>query len=102
MNVEPGECAYGASKAALNLSVKSLAQEFAPFGIRINGLACGILDTGMFTSFDEKLKKKFLKRVALKRAAKLEEISSLALFLASERASYITGSIINIDGGFTE
>lgn len=100
INVEPGETAYGASKAALNLSIKSIAQELAPFGVRINGIACGILNTGMYQEFDEKLKKKFLKRVAFKRPAELNEISDLALYLASDNSSYITGSIINIDGGF--
>ena len=100
INVEPGETAYGASKAALNLSIKSIAQELAPFGVRINGIACGILNTGMYQEFDEKLKKKFLKRVAFKRPAELREISDLTLFLASEKSSYITGSIIKIDGGF--
>lgn len=100
INVEPGETAYGASKAALNLSIKSIAQELAPFGVRINGIACGILNTGMYQEFDEKLKKKFLKRVAFKRPAELKEISDMALFLASDKSSYITGSIIKIDGGF--
>lgn len=100
INIEPGETAYGASKAALNLSIKSLAQELAPFGVRINGIACGILDTGMFQAFDDKLKKKFLKRVALNRPAELNEISDMALYLASDKSSYITGSIIRVDGGF--
>lgn len=100
INVEPGESAYGASKAALNLSIQSMAQELAPFGVRINGIACGIMDTGMYQEFDEKLKKKFLKRIALKRPAGLNEISEMALFLASEKSSYITGSIIKVDGGF--
>ena len=100
INVEPGETAYGASKAALNLSIKSLAQELAPFGVRINGIACGIMNTGMFQAFDDKLKKKFLKRVALNRPAELNEISEMALYLASDKSSYVTGSIIRIDGGF--
>lgn len=100
INVEPGECAYGASKAALNLSIESIAQELAPFGVRINGIACGIMNTGMFQAFEDKLKKKFLKRVAFKRPAELAEISELVLFLASDRSSYITGSILKVDGGF--
>lgn len=100
INVEPGETAYGASKAALNLSIKSLAQELAPFGVRINGIACGIMNTGMFQAFDDKLKKKFLKRVALNRPAELNEISEMVLYLASDKSSYVTGSIIRIDGGF--
>ena len=100
INAEPGESAYGASKAALNLSIKSIAQELAPFNVRVNGIACGIMNTGMFQEFDDKLKKKFLKRVALKRAAELNEISAMALFLASDNSSYITGAILKVDGGF--
>lgn len=100
INIEPGESAYGASKAALNLSIQSLAQELAPFGVRINGIACGIMNTGMYQEFDDKLKSKFLKRVALKKPAELSEISEVALFLASEKSSYITGSILKVDGGF--
>ena len=100
INAEPGECAYGASKAALNLSIQSLAQELAPFGVRINGIACGIMETGMYQVLDDKIKNKFLKRVALKRPASLNEISEMALFLASEKSSYISGSIIKVDGGF--
>lgn len=100
MNAEAGECAYGASKAALNYSIKSLSQELAPFNVRINGIACGILDTDMFRSVDDKAQKKLLKRVAIKRPAELHEISEAALFLASDRSSYITGSILKVDGGF--
>ena len=68
--------------------------------MRVNGIACGIMNTGMFQEFDDKLKKKFLKRVALKRAAELNEISAMALFLASDNSSYITGAILKVDGGF--
>lgn len=100
INIEPGECAYGASKAALNLSIQTLAQELAPFKVRINGIACGILNSDMFHSLEDKTQKKFLKRVATKRPAELHEISEVALFLASDKSSYITGSILKVDGGF--
>lgn len=100
INIEPGECAYGASKAALNLSIQSLAQELAPFNVRINGIACGILNSDMFHSLEDKTQKKLLKRVAIKRPAELHEISEVALFLASDKSSYITGSILRVDGGF--
>ena len=99
-NIEPGESAYGASKAALNLFTQSIAQELAPFSIRVNGVACGIMNTGMFQEFDEKLKKKFLKRTIMKRPAELNEVAEMVLFLASEKSSYITGAILSVDGGF--
>ena len=58
------------------------------------------MKTDMFDGFDDKIKKKVLKRVALKRPAELNEIVEMALFLASEKSAYITGSIIKVDGGF--
>lgn len=99
-NIEPGESGYGASKAALNLFTQSIAQELAPFNIRVNGVACGIMNTGMFQEFEDKLKKKFLKRTIMKRPADLQEIADMVLFLASDKASYVTGSIVPVDGGF--
>ena len=68
--------------------------------MRINGIACGTLNSNMFHSLEDKTQKKFLKRVAIKRPAELREISEVALFLASDKSSYITGSILKVDGGF--
>lgn len=100
INTDMGESCYGASKAALNLFTKSIAQELVPFNVRVNAVACGIMRTDMFNSFDEKVQKKVTKRIGLKRAAELDEIASMVLYLASDRASYIIGSIIPVDGGF--
>lgn len=100
INTDLAESSYGASKAALNLFTKSIAQELAPFNIRVNAIACGVMGTEMFNGFDEKVRKKALKRIALKRPADLQEISNMVLFLASEKSSYITGAIIPVDGGF--
>jgi 3-oxoacyl-[acyl-carrier protein] reductase len=100
VNTDMAESCYGASKAALNLFTKSVAQELAPFNVRINALACGVMDTDMFRDFDEKVRKKALKRIALKRPANLDEVASAVLYLASDEAKYITGAILPIDGGF--
>ena len=100
INVDMAESSYGASKAALNLFTKSIAQELAPFNIRVNAIACGVINTDMFNTFDEKIKKKALKRIAFKRPAELNEITNVVLFLSSENATYITGAIIPVDGGF--
>ena len=100
INTDMAESCYGASKAALNLFTKSVAQELAPFGVRMNAVACGIMNTDMFNSFDDKVKKKATKRIWLKRPAELSEIASMVLFLASEESKYITGAIIPVDGGF--
>lgn len=99
-STEPGGCIYDATKSALNTMTRSLSQELAPFDIRVNGIACSVLNTDMFNGFNDKLKKKVLKRIAMKRPASLDEVADCALFLASDKASYITGDILNVDGGY--
>ena len=97
---EPGGAAYDASKAALNQFTKSLAQELAPFNIRVNAVACSLIETDMFNQMDAKVQKKILKRIAFKRAANPNEIYSALHFLTSDDSSYVTGQIIRVDGGF--
>ena len=92
-----GTC-YDASKAALNQCTRGVAQELAPFNIRVNAIACGIMSTGMSANLNEKAHNKLIKTVALKRPAETEEIANVALFLASDNSSYITGEILNVSG----
>lgn len=100
LDTEPGGAAYDASKSALNTLTRSVAQEMAPFGVRVNAVACSVVETDMFTSMKDDVKKKILKKVALKRAATYNEITDTLLFLASDKASYITGQILRVDGGY--
>jgi len=100
LSTEPAGAAYDASKAALNSFTKSVAQEVASFGIRVNAIACSVIATDMFNNMKPDIQKKILKRVAMKRPADLREISDTALFLSSDKASYITGQIIRVDGGY--
>ena len=93
-----GSC-YDASKAALNQFTISIAQELAPFGIRVNAVAPAPMNTPMFAQMPEKAQKNLVKAVALKRPAEPEEVVNLISFLASKEASFITGQIIKIDGG---
>ena len=97
---EPAGAAYDASKAALNSLTKSLAQEVAVMGIRVNAIACSIVATDMYNNMKPNVQKKILKRAAMKRPAELHEIADIALFLCSDKASYITGQIIRVDGGY--
>ncbi len=97
---EPGGSAYDASKAALNSLTKSLAQEVASMGIRVNAIACSVVATDMYNNMKSDVQKKILKRVAMKRPAEFKEITDMALFLSSDKASYITGQIIRVDGGY--
>lgn len=88
-----------ASKAAVNQFTRSIAQEFAPLGIRVNAIACGVMNTGMSSNLSEKAFKNLVKASALKRPAETDEIANVAIFLASEKASYVTGEILNVTGG---
>ena len=96
---QPGGCCYDASKAALNQLTITTAQELAPFGIRVNSVACGPIKTDMFGMMPEKAQKKLLGATALKRAASCEEIANMVFLLTSDSASYVTGQIFRVDGG---
>jgi len=98
---EAGGAAYDASKAALNTFTKSFAQEVAPLGVRVNAVACSVVLTDMFNALKPEVQKKTLKKVAMRRPSEIDEIANTILFLTSEKASYITGQIIRVDGGYT-
>lgn len=97
---EPGLTCYGASKAALSYYTESGALELAPFGVRMNAVACGPMSSSMYESMEEKQQKKIYKRVSLGRIASLDEIADTVLFLASDKSSFITGAVLPIDGGY--
>ncbi|MDY2927076.1 elongation factor P 5-aminopentanone reductase [Anaerococcus sp.] len=95
------ESAYSASKGAINSFTKSLAKELAPMNIRVNAIACGIVDTDMMRNdFDPCELEELKQEVGLNRFASSEEIGDLVEFLISDKAKYITGEIVNINGGF--
>jgi len=100
LHPDSGLSGYGASKAALNYFTESVGQELAPFGVRLNAVACGPMESTMYETLDDKARKKMLKRVAMGRIANPSEIIDVVCFLASEKASYITGSVISVDGGY--
>lgn len=102
MEVYPGNLAYGSSKAALLYATKLLSKEYAPFGIRINAVAPGTVHTDMDSTRNASQMEKVIERTAFKRAALPEEIANVIKFLASEEASYMTGSILVVDGGRTD
>lgn len=94
-----GAPAYGASKAGIIYLTKRFAKEFGP-NIRVNAIAPGMIDTDM-TAGDPKGIESCSKEAALKRIGKPEEIAKVALFLASDDSSYITGEVIIADGGYS-
>lgn len=98
----PNSVAYTASKGGVGQLTKGLACEFAAYGVRVNAIAPGVFDTPMTeaTRSDPSKLEKLLAHVPMKRTAKPEELNGAALFLCSEHASYITGAVLPVDGGF--
>lgn len=96
---QPGKIAYGSSKAAVMLMTMCLAKELGPLGIRVNAIAPGPVETEMIQQYKDGMLEKLASESSLKRLGKKEEIAQVALFLASEQASYINGEIIKVDGG---
>ena len=94
------EVVYSAAKAGVVGFTKSLAKELAPSGIRVNAIACGAFETRMNDRLCVNEKEMFLSQIPLGRFGKTQEAGKLAVFLASEGAAYITGQVINLDGGF--
>jgi NAD(P)-dependent dehydrogenase (short-subunit alcohol dehydrogenase family) len=98
----PNSSAYTASKGAVLQFTKALAAELAPDGIRVNGIAPGIIATPMTesTRADQAKLEGFLRHVPMRRVGQPEELAGAAVFLASPLASYITGAMLPVDGGF--
>lgn len=94
-----GWTAYGSSKAAMMSFTRTAAKELAAFGIRVNAVAPGLIDTEMGGEMDEKYQAEMLSRSNLGRKGTPEEVANVVCFLASDEASYITGQVIRIDGG---
>jgi NAD(P)-dependent dehydrogenase (short-subunit alcohol dehydrogenase family) len=99
----PGASVYTASKHAVEGLTQAAALEAAAFGVRVNAVAPGPVDTELLTRFTggEEKKAALIAGVPMKRAAKPEEIADAIVFLASEKASFITGQIIDVNGGKT-
>jgi len=94
-----GQTNYAASKAGVIGLTKSLAKELAPKNININVINPGYINTDMTKNLNDEKKNNFLQNIPLKRFGESQDISNLAIFLASEESNYITGQSINIDGG---
>lgn len=99
IDLHVGNCAYGTSKAALIAFTKTLSAELAPLGIRVNAIAPGLTDTDMATLMEDKAGSAMIEESSMNRLARPEEIAETVLFLASEKASFITGQVIRCDGG---
>ncbi|MCH7759905.1 3-oxoacyl-[acyl-carrier-protein] reductase [candidate division TA06 bacterium] len=94
-----GQSNYAASKGGVIIFTKSVSQELASRGITVNTIAPGLIDTEMTREFTETLRESLLKRIPLQRMGHPEDVAKVALFLAGEESSYITGQVIHVDGG---
>jgi len=101
--VEPGQGIYAATKAGIIQMVRALAAELGPHGVRVNALAPGVVDTPLTAPIKRTPEwyEAYAARNILKRWARPEEIAAPAVFLASDAASYVTGAVLFVDGGWT-
>jgi 3-oxoacyl-[acyl-carrier protein] reductase len=90
---------YAASKAALVSLTKTMAAEYAPYGIRVNAYSPGVIETDMTRDSIENNSKQMIESISLNRFGTAAEVARAVLFLASEQSSYINGTVLNIDGG---
>jgi len=96
-----GQTNYSASKGGIISFTKSLSKEMARLGITVNAVCPGIISTPMIENLDQETKSDLLNMIPMGKFGKPEDIASMVLFLASEKAGYITGQILTVDGGLT-
>ncbi len=94
-----GQCNYAASKAGIIGFTKSLAKELASRNILVNAVAPGFIETNMTDVLQENVKEEIKKQIPLKRIGKAEDVANAVYFLTSEESSYITGQVLQVDGG---
>lgn len=94
-----GQSNYAASKAGMIALAKSVAQELGSRGVRANAIAPGFIETAMTAALPDEVRADWAKKIPLRRGGQPEDIANVATFLASDMASYVTGQVLQVDGG---
>ncbi len=94
-----GQANYSASKAGMIALAKSIAQEMGPKGIRANAIAPGFIETAMTAQLPDAVREEWKKKIPLRRGGQPEDVANTALYLASDLSSYVSGQVIQVDGG---
>ena len=94
----PGQVNYSASKAGLVAMAKSVAKEMGSRGIRANAIAPGFIISDMTAALPENVREEYIKQVPLRRGGTVDEVANVALFLASDLSSYVSGQVISVNG----
>ena len=94
-----GQANYAASKAGLIALAKSIGQEMGPKGIRANAIAPGFIDTAMTQALPDDIRKEWISKIPLRRGGNTNDIANTALYLASDLSSYVSGQVIQVEGG---
>ena len=94
-----GQANYAASKAGLIALAKSIAQEVGSRGIRANAIAPGFIETAMTAALPDEVRAEWCQKIPLRRGGKVADIANVATFLASDMSGYVTGQVIQVDGG---
>ena len=94
-----GQANYASSKAGLIALAKSIAQEVGSRGIRANAIAPGFIETAMTAALPEEVRKEWCQKIPLRRGGQVEDSANVATFLASDMSSYVSGQVIQVDGG---
>ena len=97
----PGQTNYSASKAGVIGFTKALGKELARFGVRVNAVAPGFIDTDMTGSIDAEVRKKLYAQIPMKRPGTVADVARMVAYLASDAAAYVTGQVLTIDGGLS-
>jgi 3-oxoacyl-[acyl-carrier protein] reductase len=95
-----GQTNYAAAKGALVAFTKSLAAEVGPFGVTVNAVAPGFIETGMISFLSPEAREDFIRRIPVQRFGDPADVAPLVSFLCTEGAAYLTGQTIRVDGGF--